>query len=135
MIDSSFEKYPFYKDSLDICRPSDSNFDILLRYDFEYPEIHICKISNGWCPLLEANNYYSSFKELETFYSKHKDDFDIKDEYGRLFSWESFVKELKSFKQKAIKSHLEEYGSPLAYEYIKYTRDSDGFEWTNTHFS
>lgn len=85
--------------------------------EFGY-EIHLCKISAGWLPLMEVQpDAYTNFREMEAFYLAHKDDLIIRDEYDEEFTWDAFKNTLivhsqrKPEPQKWVKRVLEVFGT------------------------
>ena len=57
-------------------------------------ELHIGKRSAGWKPLFEKTEYYSSIKEIVSFYKKNKKFIKIEDEYGKELTLYDLYKEL-----------------------------------------
>ena len=129
LIDEASKNHKIYKEVLDI--QDIDNIDCRLIYDFEIPEIHICKLSFGWCPSFESTEYYSNFNEFKEFYNKYKDDFDITDEYNRYLTIDELESLATTAKENAKEFHSKFNSCGVAY----YTTDNYGFEWTNTHFS
>lgn len=68
-----------YSEFLDLLQLPDLDFIKidLLKYSVEIPEIHICKLSCGWRPMLQSNKFYSNYNEFKDFYIKYKNVFDI----------------------------------------------------------
>ena len=75
MIEESDKICPLYLEILDRADPD--NIQIKLQYEFEEPDVHICKLSAGWKPLFEKNKFYKTFKEFEDFYKNNKKYFTI----------------------------------------------------------
>lgn len=75
-------------------------FDRLLQFLYldTPPRIHIGKISYGWNPLLQSNEYYSSMKELKSFYKKYKNNIKVLDEYDEEISFEELLDKLETAK-------------------------------------
>lgn len=71
-------------------------------------KLHIGKKSNGWCPLFEATEYYSSVKEIKNFYLANQDYLNIIDEYDKLYTLDELEEELFNHNNNNIlaKSHL-----------------------------
>lgn len=130
MIEESSKISPLYEDLLD--RPDPSNINLYLQYEYDLPELHVCKTSGGWVPLFEATKYYKSFKELESFYSKYKDVFTLYDEYNELVDFKDLKEKVFSMRDIATETHLK----PDPYwgytPDISYWKDEDGIEWTNS---
>jgi hypothetical protein len=62
--------------------------------DFHYI-IHLNKLSCGWRPLFQRHKTFSSFAELEQFYTDHTSpDTWIEDEYHEVFTWEQYKQEI-----------------------------------------
>lgn len=131
LIEKSSKNHNIYKEVLEL--PDLDSIKCILQWDIEIPEIHLCKISAGWCPLLEATDYYNNFDDFKKFYEKYKDDFDITDEYNKHITIDEFESILTKAQQKAIEFH-EKYNSNFYENSIKYTTDDYGFEWTYNHF-
>lgn len=129
LIDKVNNKHSIYKEVLEF--PSLEDFDIKFEWKMEVPDIHICKISGGWCPSFESNKYYSNFDEFKDFYNKYKDDFDIKDEYNKSITLDELESIATTAEENAKEFHSKYNSCGIAY----YTTDNYGFEWTNTHFS
>ena len=51
MIEKSDNFCPIYPEILDRADPD--NINIKLEWEFEEPDVHICKLSHGWKPLFE----------------------------------------------------------------------------------
>ena len=132
IIDNANKKYPLYKGFF-------HNYfdpDYTLNYSTAIsPDVRICKVSYGWVPLFETNQYYSSIEELTYFYDLYKDSLVIKDEYDREFTFDEFIDIIKNHISNPNNktSHLQ-YNSPL-YNFKYYKDKSLGVEWTNTEFS
>lgn len=96
-------------------------------------EIHIGKRSGGWKPLLRSNEYYDSFKTMESFYNDNKEYLSIVDEYDREYTFDELVEDLILWNKdnKDAKSHidLDDY-----YENRCYI-DEDGNEFIRDEFS
>lgn len=132
IIEKSDSFCPIYPEILDRADPD--NIDIKLEWEFEEPDVHICKLSGGWKPLFEQTKFYSSFEEFEDFYNKYKDYFTIINEEGIELTFEGFKKNVfEKVSNTENQSHLQ-YNSQLDYS-IKYYKDNLGVEWTNTRFS
>ena len=129
LVNKAYESHKIYKEVLDI--GDVNNIDCRLIYDFEIPEIHLCKISFGWCPSFESTEYYRSFNEFKEFYNKYKDDFDITDEYNRYLTIDELEKIATTAKENAKEFHSKSNSCGIIY----YSVDEYGFEWTSTHFS
>ena len=128
LIDKASINHKIYKEALDIGNIDDIN--VKLEYEFEIPEIHICKISYGWCPSFESTEYYKTFDEFKEFYNKYKDDFDITDEYNKCLTIDELEHIATTAKENAKEFHSKYNSCGVAY----YSTDNYGFEWTNTHF-
>lgn len=124
---------PIYSDLLHLPTEEDLNqINIELQYEYDLPEIHICKVSGGWVPSFEANKYYKSFKEFEAFYSANKSFFDIYDEYDREVDFSDFKKMLFDWLNDDLLSHSKYYPGHAS---IRYWRDDSGFDWIDSEFS
>jgi len=130
LIEKTCKNHKIYKEILEL--PDLDNIKCILQWDIEIPEIHICKISAGWCPLLESTALYDNFDDFKKFYEKYKDDFDITDEYNRHYTINELENRLVKAQQKAIEFH-EKYSSDFCNS-PNYISDDYGFEWTSNHF-
>ena len=131
LIEKSCKNHNIYKEVLDL--PDLDSIKCILQWDIEIPELHICKISAGWCPLLEATEYYSNFDDFKKFYEKYKDAFDITNEYNEYITIDEFESILFKAKERATEFHSQ-YNDDFYGTNIKYTTDSYGFEWSYNHF-
>ena len=132
MIKESDEICPIYQEILDRADPD--NIQIKLQYEFEEPDVHICKISAGWIPLFEKNKYYSNFKEFESFYKKYKKYFTFIDEYNREIDFNKFKVDIfKRVSDKSNQTHTQ-YNSFFNSEH-QYYKDENGIEWIDNKFS
>lgn len=85
------------------------------NYDKEYRvvdepylgyQIHLNKLSAGWKPLFEEHKEFRTFDQLKGFYNKHKNDLQIYNGGGNIFTWEEYfnvvhkhsLREIKPFK-------------------------------------
>lgn len=64
-----------------------------LKHAYEPELIHICKTSSGTIKF-EISNYFGNIKELEQFYIENKNNYIIQDEYGRKFTFNSFLNQI-----------------------------------------
>ncbi len=131
LIEKTCKNHKIYKEVLEL--PDLDNIKCILQWDIEIPEIHICKISAGWCPAFETTEYYNTFKGFKNFYDKYKDDFYITDEYNRQVTIDELEQIVTNAKRNAKEFHTK-YNSQYS-SYVNYITDEDGFEWTSTHFS
>ena len=134
MINDSIDSHPEYHDmfNLDVLKNTLDDTRIILKYDVEIPELHICKLSGGWIPLFNKTNYYSNFDELEEFYNKYKDILYLKNEYDEEISFKE-LKEKAYNKLKEPRSHLDYNGPYSVFNGSfknQYYKDKYGFEWT-----
>ena len=53
-------------------------------------EIHLNKCSYGWRPLFQKHTMFKSWEQLENYYLKHQDDFEIYNEYNEKLSWDEY---------------------------------------------
>ena len=113
--------------------------DIILEdtcYEELIPEIHICKLSRGWKPVLHKTKMFSNLDELEHYLEINKDRLEIVDEYNYNVEW----KELKRL-------ILEKYADDNNILHSDYCRehnelmyapeytDSYGIEWKRGNWS
>lgn len=115
----------------DISSLSDNTQEISLpKIEFyTVPKIHIVKISKGWKPLLQCNEYFSSMKDIINFYNSNE--YDLINEYNEYSDFKKLVNEINDmYKDKDNKSHL---GLDLYYM-NNYYIDSQGYEFTNLDF-
>lgn len=131
IIKTAENQHNCYKTLLNIDKDKLNETRIELEYEFDLPEIHICKISMGWKVLFEANDSYSNLDEFKSFYEKYKEDFIITDEYSREFTLDEFINEVISHNnsKNSKNSHLQ-----YSCSYFKYYKDDYGIEWVNQHF-
>lgn len=124
-------KIDVYKDLLD---KDNIDVKIVLKYEVEIPDIHICKLSYGWIPSFQANANFKSWNEFESYYLMNKDYFDIVDEYDEKISlvylYQKVFEHLNN--KNNSKSHLEL--NECSYLGIKRWKDNYGFEWTDIEF-
>lgn len=88
-----------------------------------YEEIHIGKRSAGWKPSFEKQEQFSSVRELKDFYQNHQDKYEIVDEYGRVYDWETLVEGLIEWNPTGREELHDSY------------KDEDGYIWSNYEFS
>ena len=131
LIDSAKQNHSIYQEVLDTNEENIDDIKAELSWNYEIPEIHICKISCGWKTLFQATNMYSNLDELKSFYDKYNNDFIITDEYGSEFTLKDLVKKVKEHDSldSSKNTHLQYENSFLHY-YI----DNDGIEWTTNSF-
>ena len=100
-------------------------------HTYEVDEIHLFKISSGWKPLFQTNENWSSVKELEDYYSKHKNILVFVDEYDEEQDFNKILKDVKNrYKDKNNQSHIKESTT-----YFPIFTDKEGYEFTNIEFS
>lgn len=100
-------------------------------HTYETQEIHLFKISSGWKPLFQTNENWSSVKELEAYYNKHKNILVFVDEYDEEQDFNKILEDVKNrYKDKSNKSHLDESTT-----YFPIFTDKEGYEFTNIEFS
>lgn len=100
----------------------------------DYPEIHICKLSAGWKPILQANENYRDIESLRYFYENNKDNIKVMNEYDEDIKFEDLIKEIiDRTNNENNQTHLKYNGFISAYQ--SYYTDSYGVEWTYTEFS
>lgn len=100
-------------------------------HTYETQEIHLFKISSGWKPLFQTNENWSSVKELEDYYNKHKNILVFVDEYDEEQEFNKILEDVKNrYKDKSNKSHLNESTT-----YFPIFTDKEGYEFTNIEFS
>lgn len=121
-----------YSEFLDLLQLPDLDFIKidLLKYFVEIPEIHICKLSCGWRPMLQANKFYSNYNEFKAFCTKYKDIFDIYDEYNQLVEFEELESQIFYRARETFQTHLD-YDSVYNYK----DTDYQYIEWTRREFS
>lgn len=90
---------------------------------FGHEELHIGKRSVGWKPSFKVQEYYTSVKELEEFYKKTKGDYEIIDEYGRVYDWEDLEEGLLYWNPEGKESLWGAY------------KDDEGYVWKREEFS
>ena len=131
LIVSAKQNHSIYQEVLDTNEENIDDIKAKLNWNYEIPEIHICKISYGWKTLFQATNMYSNLDELKSFYDKYNNDFIITDEYGSEFTLEDLVKKVREHDSldSSKNTHLQYEGYFLHY-YI----DKDGIEWTTNSF-
>ena len=125
-----------YKDYADLLHLTDiSDLEDRVEFtvfEFETPDIHICKISGGWIPLFETTEYYHTLTELIEFYNKYKNKLNLINEYNEVINFDKFIKEvLDRTNNKNYQTHLQ-YNNSYG---IYYYKDELGVEWTNSQFS
>lgn len=105
--------------------------------DIDWPDIHICKISMGWKPLLQSNKHYSSMEDLVSFYELNKDKLKVEDEYKTEVDFYDLIDMIKEkYNDKSAKSHLNDLcKNQYYYNYNFYNKDNQGFEWSTSDFS
>lgn len=128
MRDEANKISPLYSELLDI--PSIEDIRVVLQWEMELPEIHICKMSMGWIPCFQNNKYFNSFKEFIKFYEDNKNVFTLVDEYDEVISLDKFVEDLYEFKNHALPTNKRS-----SYYDIRYTTDEDDFDWIDNDFS
>jgi len=81
-----------------------------------FEEIHLGKSSAGWkfCFNLNGGKYYKNYEELKEFLQ----DKVIKDEYGKVVSFETFIKLIKN--KQSEKNDQNDYGAINISGYIFY---------------
>ena len=100
-------------------------------HTYDVDEIHLFKISSGWKPLFQTNENWSSVKELEDYYSKHKNILVFVDEYDEEQDFNKILKDVKNrYKDKNSQSHIKESTT-----YFPIFTDKEGYEFTNIEFS
>lgn len=101
-----------------------------------WPDIHICKISMGWKPLLQSNGHYSSIEDLVSFYELNKDKLRVEDEYRTEVDFYNLINMIKErYNDKSAKSHLNGFNQYFNYNHNYYNKDNKGFEWSTLDFS
>lgn len=115
---------------------NDINTKIVLNYEIEIPDIHICKLSYGWIPQFEANKNFKSYSEFENFYLENKNYFEIIDEYDNKYSLTYLYQKIQKHIQNKdnYRSHLEETCKYLGINRWK-DKNNDKIEWVDTNFS
>lgn len=134
MIENAKKISPLYFELLDLPDLEELNeIQVNVVYDYELPEVHLCKTSGGWIPLFESTKYYKNFKEFEDFYNNHKDVFDIYNEYDEYVNFSDLKEHVFEMKEKATESHLQYNNSlyNICNNEDNYWVDDLGIEWTN----
>ena len=98
-------------------------------------KLHIMKNSFGWLPLFEFHpNIIESVQDIKRLYSKG--DFEICDEYERIFSWDEFSKiyleKYSSDKKQLLISHINK-DDHIKLD-IQYMSDKHGYEFLEREF-
>lgn len=100
-------------------------------HTYDVDEIHLFKISSGWKPLFQTNENWSSVKELEDYYNKHKNILVFVDEYDEEQDFNKILEDVKNrYKDKNNQSHIKESTT-----YFPIFTDKEGYEFTNLEFS
>ena len=87
-----------------------------------YGDIHLGKLSCGWKPLLQANEHFDSIQSLKQWYEQNKHNYNFINEYDEIVQFDDFIKEIaKRNKDDDLEGH-------------KYSKDSEGYEWTRSEF-
>ena len=122
-------KHDIYREALAERIADVDNIRVKLEWEFDIPEIHVCKLSGGWVPLFEETKYYKDYEGFKKFYNKYKDDFDFVDEYDEKVNIDEFDRE--------VMSKIHEENSHLQFNNLdfKYVKDKYGVEWVNVTFS
>lgn len=103
-------------------------------FEYEIPDIHICKVSKGWYPLFQKNNHWSSFKEFIEFYNSNKDYLSLIDEENREIPIDEFIQTIHTwYSQSDNETHIQ-FQSPLN-PIPEYYKDPEGYEFTTHEFS
>ena len=93
-------------------------------------EIHICQTADGWKPLFQKNEYYSTIAELRGFYERNKQYLYIEDEYGVEKAWEDIERIINNNTGKRryeVVNHCVDYSydKESGIEFIKRVMDID----------
>ena len=105
------------------CEFDDSHTFFLPDSRDTYGDIHVGKLSGGWKPLLQANEYFHSIQTLKQWYEQNKHDYNFIDEYDEIVQFDDFIREIAERNQN---DDLEDH---------KHSKDSEGYDWTHTQFS
>lgn len=131
-----------------------NTYELSDEQDFGY-EVHLAKTSGGWLPLFQAHERCRSVLEMKAIYDTGL--FQIKDEYGQLYSWKEFDERVLQFNGGVVgaiptKPYKQDTSSPFYdkdmpdhtpvshFEYghgkyaDQYFRDAQGYEFDTRWF-
>jgi hypothetical protein len=94
---------------------------LIKRADFG--DIHVGKLSGGWKPSMQANEYFNSIQTLKQWYADNKDEYIFVNEYDEVVSFDDYL----------IKIH--EWNQDPENERHEYGPSADGFDWTYDEFA
>lgn len=91
--------------------------------------IHIGKRNAGWEPIFKRTKYFSSVKDIVSFYESNKNDIIIVNEYDEILTFEELDKQLLKWniKNENAKKHEDDC-------VFSFYRDSEGFYFSVEDF-
>lgn len=128
VINNALKTYPNYKELFDL---DELIVNIEVHYPIEVPDIHVCKMSLGWVPIFEKNEFYNNYKEFKAFYEKNKDILSLVDEYDREISLLDFETNLEYFKLNASPLNSRQEDNYI----FKIESDDIGYDWSYNEFT
>lgn len=93
-----------------------------------YEEIHIGLRSAGWKPSFERQEQFSTVRQLKEFYQNNKENYDIVDEYGKIYDWEGLENDLIKCNPEGRENNHDSYKNESY-------KDEDGYIWHRYEFS
>lgn len=116
-------------------KKSDFVFDKMPNAEINYEnrrfEIHLAQTVGWLSPLLQSNEVFSSWKEMEAYLIENEKEIIIVDEYEGVYTVIDFFKMIK-LENKSKKSRFLVY--PEMQSDDNYYKDSDGYEWCKPDF-
>ena len=114
------------------------NIEIIDNPYFGY-SLHLSKVSYGWLPVFEFHRgIIESVADIKKLYESG--DFEIRDEYDRILSWDEYVDTFKERydryhkgEREMLTSHVENKENDVIP--ITYIVDDEGYEFMDARFS